>query len=162
MESMVKTFSYPDGTMERVLLVRPESWDALNFLKLSYDESALDCFADIFRQYLVPACPWLFGNLVLFHIPMGLKIPFSHGTKYGCVSDDLTAAAAAMENGVPFEAVSRGLLNFRGAQRRFEYKGEINGARIYDDYAHHPVEIRATLAAAKKIGGRIICLFRRK
>jgi len=83
-----------------------------------------------------------------------LSVPGEHN-----VSDALTAAAAAMENGVPFEAVARGLLNFRGAQRRFEYKGEINGARIYDDYAHHPVEIRATLAAAKKIGGRIICLF---
>lgn len=83
-----------------------------------------------------------------------LSVPGEHN-----VGDALCAAAAALENDVPFDAVVLGLRNFHGAQRRFEYKGEINGARIYDDYAHHPVEIKATLAAAKKIGGRIICLF---
>lgn len=113
MESIVKTYAYPDGTVQRVQLVRPDSWEALNFLDLPYADGALDCFADIFRQYLVPACPWLFGNLVLFHIPGGLKIPFSLETKYGTLCDDLTAAAAALRSGLRMEG---GKPRFRNPQ----------------------------------------------
>ena len=76
MESTVKTYPYPDGTIQRIQLVRPDSWEALEFLNLRYTDGALDCFERIFRQYLIPACPWIFGHLVLFHIPRGLKIPF--------------------------------------------------------------------------------------
>ena len=72
MESTVKTYTYPDGTMQRVQLVRPDSWEQLQFLNLRRSEGALDCFAAILRQYLIPACPWIFGNLVLFQIPGGL------------------------------------------------------------------------------------------
>ena len=100
MESTVKTYPYPDGTIQRIQLVRPDSWEALEFLNLRYTDGALDCFERIFRQYLIPACPWIFGHLVLFHIPRGLKIPFSHQTQYGTVADDLTAAAAALKSGL--------------------------------------------------------------
>lgn len=85
---------------------------------------------------------------------IALSVPGEHN-----VGNALAAAAAALENGVPLPAVTEGLHRFGGASRRFEYKGSLHGARIYDDYAHHPTEIRATLAAAKKLGGRIICLF---
>jgi UDP-N-acetylmuramate--alanine ligase len=73
----------------------------------------------------------------------------------------MAAAAASLENGASPEAVSSGLAIFCGARRRFELKGELNGAHVYDDYAHHPSEIRATLAAARRIAGkgRIICVF---
>lgn len=73
----------------------------------------------------------------------------------------LAAAAAALENGASVPAVSAGLAAFGGAHRRFEYKGMINGASVYDDYAHHPTEIMATLSAARSIAGwkRIICVF---
>jgi UDP-N-acetylmuramate--alanine ligase len=73
----------------------------------------------------------------------------------------IAAAAASLENGASPDAVRSGLAMFRGASRRFELKGELNGAHIYDDYAHHPSEIRATLAAARRIkgNGRIICIF---
>lgn len=100
MESIVKTYSYPDGTIQRIQLVRPEGWESLQFRNLTYDAGALDCFERIFRQYLIPACPWIFGHLVLFHIPGGLKIPFSHRTRYGAVADDLTAAAAGLKSGM--------------------------------------------------------------
>jgi UDP-N-acetylmuramate--alanine ligase len=51
--------------------------------------------------------------------------------------------------GVPVAQASAALGIFRGAERRFELKGEVRGVRIVDDYAHHPTEIRATLAAAR-------------
>lgn len=52
---------------------------------------------------------------------------------------------------IPKEAIIEGLLKCSGAHKRFEYKGEFNGATIIDDYAHHPVEIKATLETAKLI-----------
>ena len=101
MYSEIKTFSYPNGELQRVQLVRPENWSQLNFLKLSYCEGALDCFAKIYEQYLIPACPWLFGNLVMFYLPPDAQTEGLHDTKkYGLVADRLTAAAAALEDGV--------------------------------------------------------------
>lgn len=58
------------------------------------------------------------------------------------------AAAAAMYVGVPFDAVVKGLAEFRGAGRRFEKMGKVGGVTFVDDYAHHPTELTATLKAA--------------
>ena len=73
------------------------------------------------------------------------------------------AAAAAMDAcGIPAAAILSGLTHYTGAHRRMEYKGELNGARIYDDYGHHPTEVRATLEGAKALcgpKGRLICVF---
>ncbi len=52
--------------------------------------------------------------------------------------------------GLDMEKVEQGIKNFTGGWRRFEYKGELNGALVYDDYGHHPTEIDATLAGAKE------------
>ena len=72
----------------------------------------------------------------------------------------LAAAAAAWVLGLPGEAVGRGLASFRGAGRRFEHKGSYHGAEIYDDYAHHPGELRALLEMARGLGyKRIVCAF---
>lgn len=100
MESLVKSYSYPDGTVQRVQLVKLDAWEQLHFGNLTHSQGALDRFAGILRQYLIPACPWIFGQLLLFHIPRGLNIPFSYRTRYGSVADDLTAAAAALQQGV--------------------------------------------------------------
>jgi len=101
MTSEVKTFSYPTGELQRVHLVRWESWSQLDFLHLPYAQDALECFYNVYRLFLVPACPWLFGHLVMFHIPEDLEVPFSRETgKYGAVGDRLTAAAAALEQGM--------------------------------------------------------------
>lgn len=64
----------------------------------------------------------------------------------------LGAAAAAWMLGIPGEAVSEGVHEFHGAGRRMEYKGSFRGADVYDDYAHHPDELRATLDTAKTMG----------
>ena len=76
------------------------------------------------------------------------------------VSNALAAAASAHLSGVSAKALARGLSEFRGVARRFEYLGELNGARVFTDYAHHPDELKATLAAAKAAaGGRLVTLF---
>lgn len=72
------------------------------------------------------------------------------------------ACAAADLCGVSRAAVAEALSAFRGAMRRLEYKGVFFGARFYDDYAHHPTEIRATLRAARLLldcGGRLFAVF---
>ena len=65
------------------------------------------------------------------------------------VSNALAAIAAASLLDIPMEKIQEGLLSFEGTDRRFQYKGDVNGFHIVDDYAHHPTEIRATLEAAK-------------
>lgn len=73
----------------------------------------------------------------------------------------LAAAAAAWMMGIPGEAVSAGLESFHGAGRRMEFKGTFNGAEIYDDYAHHPDELAATIDAvrASMPGRRVVLAF---
>ena len=63
----------------------------------------------------------------------------------------LAAAGAAWLLGIDANAVSRGLAGFHGACRRMEFKGEYNGALVYDDYAHHPDELAATIAAVRSM-----------
>lgn len=76
------------------------------------------------------------------------------------VLNSLAALAAGMEIGLSFEQVAHGLSQFKGVRRRFELKGEKGGVKVFDDYGHHPTEIRATLAAARKAwNGRIVTLF---
>jgi UDP-N-acetylmuramate--alanine ligase len=76
------------------------------------------------------------------------------------VLNSLAAIAAGMEIGLTFEQVSHGLDQFKGVRRRFELKGEKGGVKVFDDYGHHPTEIKATLAAARKAwSGRIVTLF---
>ena len=62
----------------------------------------------------------------------------------------LAAVAVGMELGLPFERVAAGLREFRGAERRFDVRGEPNGILVVDDYGHHPTEIAAVLAAARR------------
>lgn len=115
MRSEIRQFSYPDGTLQRVAVARPEGWEDLEFLDLQYRDGALDCFAQILRQYLIPACPWIFGQLVLFHIPEDVAVPFPWNTRYGEVGDGLTAAAIGLKQGV---RIIRGKPEFRNQQAK--------------------------------------------
>ncbi len=84
-----------------------------------------------------------------------LGVPGEHN-----VYNSLAAVALSLELGLGFDAVMAGLRQFRGTDRRFEKKGEIAGITVIDDYAHHPHEIRATLAAAKHYPHkRLWCVF---
>jgi UDP-N-acetylmuramate--alanine ligase len=85
-----------------------------------------------------------------------LRLPGRHN-----VANALAAIAAGRELLVPFETIARALSAFTGVVRRFELKGERGGVLVVDDYAHHPTEIRATLAAARQVypDRRIVALF---
>lgn len=78
------------------------------------------------------------------------------------LSNALAAVACGRLLGLEFEEIAKGLATFAGARRRFEKRGEVNGITFIDDYAHHPSEIRATLAAARlqaRPGQRVVAIF---
>ena len=77
--------------------------------------------------------------------------------KYNAVNA-LGAAAVAWYMGLPAQAVEAGIAGFRGASRRMEFKGTCNGADVYDDYAHHPHEVRSLLEAVRTMGYQRIVL----
>ena len=88
---------------------------------------------------------------------MALAVPGRHN-----VYNALAAFAVCRLCGLDADAVCRGLGSFCGATRRMEYRGMINGARLYDDYGHHPTEVKTTLAGAKATvegKGRLWCVF---
>jgi UDP-N-acetylmuramate--alanine ligase len=77
-----------------------------------------------------------------------LQVPGRHNAL------NATAAfAVALELGVDADTAARSLSHFSGASRRFELKGAARGVRVFDDYAHHPTEVRAALAAARSVAG---------
>ena len=84
-----------------------------------------------------------------------LNVPGKHN-----VSNALGVIALASELGVPFEKIARSLGTFRHARRRFEIKYQSDRFLLVDDYAHHPTEIRATLATARSAGRkRVLTMF---
>ncbi|MFA9466550.1 MAG: UDP-N-acetylmuramate--L-alanine ligase [Velocimicrobium sp.] len=64
------------------------------------------------------------------------------------ISNSLAAIAVAYELKIPINQIKEGLSTFTGTNRRFEYKGEVGGVTIIDDYAHHPTEVKASLESA--------------
>ena len=86
---------------------------------------------------------------------VSLRVPGEHNIK-----NALAATASAVALGISPTAVKYGLAGFTGAGRRFEFKGKFNGADIYDDYAHHPGELKALLDAIEPMGyNRTIVVF---
>ncbi|MBC2933536.1 UDP-N-acetylmuramate--L-alanine ligase [Nocardioides sp. zg-1228] len=85
-----------------------------------------------------------------------LRIPGRH-----YVLDAVAALAMGLRLGLPFASLAEGLGGFTGTGRRMELKGEAAGVRVYDSYAHHPVEIRGDLEAARALAGdgRVIAAF---
>lgn len=84
-----------------------------------------------------------------------LKLPGRHN-----VLNALAALAVGLELDLPIKAMSEALPEFPGVSRRFEKKGEARGITVVDDYAHHPAEVRAALAAARSIHpGRLTAIF---
>ena len=67
------------------------------------------------------------------------------------VRNALAAVGVALALGIPMPVVARALCSFGGVHRRFERLGQFRGAEVVDDYAHHPTEVQATLAAARQV-----------
>ncbi len=70
------------------------------------------------------------------------------------ITNSLAAVAVGWELGLKIEDISESLNEFKGVERRLQVKGEVGGILIFDDYAHHPTEIKATLSSLKKSGQR--------
>jgi UDP-N-acetylmuramate--alanine ligase len=84
-----------------------------------------------------------------------LQVPGKHN-----VQNSLGAITVAMELGVPFKKIKAGIEKFAGVYRRWEKKGEVNDIALYDDYAHHPTECKATLSGVKSgWRRRVVCVF---
>ena len=86
---------------------------------------------------------------------LNIRVPGKHN-----IMNALAATAAAIVLGISPTAVTYGLSAFRGANRRFEFKGKYNGADVYDDYAHHPGELKALIDAVEPLGyKRVVLVF---
>ena len=95
----------------------------------------------------------VFRGKKLFSV--SLKVPGEHN-----VSNALCAALVGYVQGLKVDDIKRGLESYRGIKRRFEYIGRCGESPVFDDYAHHPSEIRCTLKAARGMGyKRIVCAF---
>ena len=92
-------------------------------------------------------------NQTLFSL--SLKVPEKHN-----VLNALASVCVSLIFNIDPKDIIEGLEKCKGAHKRFEYKGELNGVTIIDDYAHHPTEIKATLNTAKKIEhNKLYCVF---
>jgi UDP-N-acetylmuramate--alanine ligase len=86
---------------------------------------------------------------------MQLRVPGRHN-----LLNALATVAVGLEAGVPFERIASALEEFRGAERRFQMRGEAHGVMVVDDYGHHPTEIAAVIAAARAgIDRRVLVVF---
>ena len=111
--------------------------------------------ADLFARWLAevpnPVRGWELEPLPADALP---HLPGKHNRRNGA------AALAALElAGEERAATARVVREFRGVGRRFELAGEVRGVTVYDDYAHHPTELAATIAAARELGERVHVLF---
>ncbi|MBI4100056.1 UDP-N-acetylmuramate--L-alanine ligase [Candidatus Microgenomates bacterium] len=88
------------------------------------------------------------GNKPIYYQPVSfkLKLPGTH-----IRSDAGAAAAAAKALGVKDKIIKEALQSFSGCERRFEYRGEAQGVKIYDDYAHHPTAVTVNIKAAREL-----------
>lgn len=141
MKSEVKIFEREDGQIQRVQVVSWEDWSTIDFLWLKQDSvalqaKALECFSDIYQNYLVPVMPWIFPQMVMFALPAEeeiyallrkcAKVPSGAGEtlfytskRYGNVSDLLTIASIVLQEGVK---IKKGKPAFKDADMEAFYR----------------------------------------
>lgn len=130
-----------DGLKCRIVYYGTGCTDGYHAENITYDELACGSF-DLKK-----------GDEFLGHFE--LRVPGSHN-----VDNAVAALAFAEILNIPRETAQKGLHDFTGTDRRFQYKGKVGGVTIVDDYAHHPTEIAATLTAAKNCPHRTLwCVF---
>lgn len=132
--------------------------DAVRDLDRNIVTFGLTAKADVYAKNVIRI-----GSLTKFDImykgrlldTVTIHVPGEHNLK-----NALAAAAASICLGIKPTAIKYGLAGFSGAGRRFEFKGKFNGADVYDDYAHHPGELKALLDAVESLGyKRTIVIF---
>lgn len=131
------------GTEKRIISVSTKDENADYFAKnITFSEDGFPVF-DVMKK-----------SAFFAHIK--LNVPGMHN-----VQNALSVIAVSDLLGVSPEAIQEGFLSFTGTNRRFEWKGELGGIKVIDDYAHHPTEIKATLSSAKTMqkGKKVWCVF---
>ena len=136
----------------------PNTMDALRPLERDIFTFGLNKGADVYAANIQQngahtEFDLMYCEEVFTHIT--LNVPGIHNVK-----NALAASAAAICLGCSSSSIRYGLSGFYGANRRFEFKGKFNGADIYDDYAHHPTELKSVLDAVAPLGyKRVIVVF---
>lgn len=94
------------------------------------------------------------GDRFIGHLE--LQVPGRHN-----IANATAAVVTCMDVGLTFDEVASVLKEYKGTRRRFQHQGTVAGIAVYDDYAHHPTEIAATLEAARAMhdSGRVIAIF---
>jgi UDP-N-acetylmuramate--alanine ligase len=131
--------------------------------------AAFAAFADKANGIVLPAdegcIDHAIGGKCNSRVEFGLSAPGPEGLKLAVpgphnILNARAALAAAALAGFDLDSVAGALASFPGVHRRLELKGECAGARVYDDYAHHPTEVRAALTALRETGpARLIAVF---
>ena len=125
-----------------------------NTLSYGFDETA-DVIAKniIFNKDGCATFDVYKDNKNLFSLTLG--IPGKHS-----ILNALASICVSLIFNISNDNIIEGLSKCKGAHKRFEYKGELNGVTVIDDYAHHPTEIKATLSTAKQINhNKTYCIF---
>lgn len=118
MENTVRTFTYDDGSIQRVQAVELPGPDSLCFLRPAPAPEAFERVVRLYQSYAVPRAPFLFDRMVLFRLPEDASVPFPAETeRYGCLHSPLARAAAGLRQGV---RIVHGKPMFRnGTAKRF-------------------------------------------
>ena len=142
--------------MTRRVITYGLEWPGADYRALDVSLSGFESHALVVRNDA--ASPAGAGGAVGRTTELGsirLGVPGRHN-----LQNALAAVAVAGELGIGFERVAAALAGFRGAERRFEVRGEAGGVMVIDDYGHHPTEIAAVLTTARAaLGRRIVAVF---
>ena len=113
-------------------------------------EMALEAFGSRCRVVHTPT-----GGAATEIGTLQLRVPGRHN-----LLNALGAVAVGLEVGIPFAKIASGFADFRGAERRFQLRGEARGVMVVDDYGHHPTEIAAVISAARAgLDRRVVVVF---
>ncbi len=130
--------------------------DLIPHLNRRYLTYGFDNYADFYAKKIAYKSPYVSFEAYYKNKSMGefaITVPGKHN-----VLNALATIAVAKELSVPFDKVRESLKNFTGIGRRFEFKGERKGIRFYDDYGHHPTEIKAVLKTALWLKPERLCV----
>ena len=147
-ESNIVYYNFDDENIIRML------GDKTNKISYSIKDSCADVYADKI-QMNKDGCSFTVKSKFIkpFEIQMKISGLFN-------ISNALAAISVSLNHGIDKDIIINSLKNFDGMDRRFTLRGYYKGAPIYDDYAHHPSEIKATLLYAKTLGYKnVICIF---
>lgn len=130
--------------------------DLIPYLNRRYLLYGFDETADFYAKKIKCALPYISFEAFYRGKTLGnfrITVPGKHN-----VLNALAVIAVAKELSVPFDKVRDSLQNFTGIGRRFEFKGEKKGIKFYDDYGHHPTEIKAVLKTAMWLKPERLCI----